>query len=51
MFGVTAYKLVFWKRGIISSPFARIPIRKPFDDQDMIELDQILDGMEPDLTT
>ncbi|MBM32548.1 MAG: hypothetical protein CL764_06835 [Chloroflexi bacterium] len=51
MFGTTAYKLVFWKRGVISSPLARIPIRKPFDDQDMIELDQILDVMENELTT
>ena len=46
MFGVTAYKLIFWKRGVISSPATRIPTRRPFDDKDMLELDEIMKNMQ-----
>jgi len=49
-FGVTAYKWVFWKRGIISSPTTRLPVRKPFDTADQEELQRIMDRLSPLMT-
>lgn len=49
-FGVTAYKWVFWKRGIIESPATRLPSRKPFDVADQEELQKIMDRLSPLMT-
>ena len=49
-FGVNAYKWVFWKRGIISSPTTRLPVRKPFDVADQEELQRIMDRLSPLMT-
>ena len=49
-FGVTAYKWVFWKRGIIESPTTRFPSTKPFDSSDQIELQKIMDRLSPLMT-
>ncbi|MEX0760972.1 MAG: dihydrodipicolinate synthase family protein [Dehalococcoidia bacterium] len=47
MFSVTAYKMAFWKRGIISTPATRSPAGVSFDKVDAAELDAILDGLKP----
>ena len=49
-FGVTAYKWVFWKRGIIESTTTRLPSRKPFDVADQEELQKIMDRLSPLMT-
>ena len=49
-FGVTAYKWVFWKRGIIESPTTRFPSTKPFDSSDQMELQKIMDRLSPLMT-
>ncbi|MEC7921359.1 MAG: dihydrodipicolinate synthase family protein [Chloroflexota bacterium] len=49
-FGVTAYKWVFWKRGIIESPATRLPVTKPFDSSDQLELQKIMDRLSPLMT-
>ena len=49
-FGVTAYKWVFWKRGIIEGPMTRFPVTKPFDSSDQLELQKIMDRLSPLMT-
>ncbi len=50
LFGVSAYKAVFHKRGIIKTAVTRIPAGRPLDRQDLEELDTILDRMGDLLT-
>ncbi len=50
LFGVTAYKQVFWRRGIIKTPTTRLPGGKPFDRFDAEELEAILERLGPLLT-
>ncbi len=45
LFGVSAYKAAFWRRGIIKTTVTRIPAGRPLDRLDMEELDTILDRM------
>ena len=45
MYGVSAYKYFFWKRGIIRTNISREPFKK-LDNFDMIEADRILDRLE-----
>jgi dihydrodipicolinate synthase/N-acetylneuraminate lyase len=45
LFGVSAYKAAFWRRGIIKTMVTRIPSGRPLDRLDMEELDVILDRM------
>jgi dihydrodipicolinate synthase/N-acetylneuraminate lyase len=45
MYGVSAYKYFFWKRGIIRTNISREPFKK-LDDFDMIEADRILDRLK-----
>ena len=42
MFGVAAYKAVFYKRGIIETTLTRSPLLRAMDKQDMHELEAIL---------
>lgn len=49
-FGVTAYKWVFWKRGIIDTPKTRLPSSKPFDKLDSLEMEKIMDRLSPLMT-
>jgi 4-hydroxy-tetrahydrodipicolinate synthase len=50
MFGVSAYKAAFWRRGIIKTTVCRAPAGRPLDRLDMEELDIILDRMSELLT-
>jgi 4-hydroxy-tetrahydrodipicolinate synthase len=50
LFGVSAYKAAFYKRGIIRTTVTRIPAGRPMDRLDMEELDTILDRMGDLLT-
>lgn len=45
MFSVSAYKMAFYKRGVISTPVTRNPAAKPLDRLDVEELEKILDRM------
>ena len=45
LFGVNAYKAVYWRRGIIKTPLTRNPANKTLDRFDYEELDVILDRM------
>lgn len=44
---ISAYKMVFYKRGIIKSPTTRNPAAKKLDKNDIRELDTILKRLEP----
>lgn len=50
LFGVSAYKAAFWRRGIIKTTVTRIPAGRPLDKLDIEELDIILDRMASLLT-
>jgi 4-hydroxy-tetrahydrodipicolinate synthase len=50
LFGVSAYKAAFFKRGVIRTTVTRIPAGRPLDRLDMEELDTILDRMGDLLT-
>ena len=45
MFSVSAYKMAFFRRGVIKTPVTRNPAAKPLDRVDVEELDTILDRL------
>jgi 4-hydroxy-tetrahydrodipicolinate synthase len=47
MFSIAAYKMAFYRRGVIKTPFTRNPAAKPLDRLDIEELDTILDRLSP----
>jgi hypothetical protein len=47
LYGVSAYKMTFYKRGIIKTTVARSPAAKKLDRHDAEELDTILDRLSP----
>ncbi len=50
LYGVTAFKEVLFRRGVISSPTTRSPGKKVLDKYDMAELDKLLATVEDLLT-
>ena len=47
MFSIAAYKMAFYRRGVIKTPVTRNPAAKPLDRIDVEELDRILDRLGP----
>lgn len=47
MFSIAAYKMAFYRRGIIKAPITRNPAAKTLDKYDVEELDNILDRLKP----
>ena len=50
LYGVTAFKEVLYRRGVISSPTTRSPGKKSLDKYDMAELDALLATVDDLLT-
>ncbi len=47
LFSISAYKMAFFRRGVIKTPVTRNPAAKPMDRLDVAELDRILDRLSP----
>lgn len=47
LFSITAYKMAFYRRGVIKTPVTRNPAAKKMDRLDMEELDRILARLSP----
>lgn len=47
MFSISAYKMAFFRRGVIKTPVTRNPAAKQMDRMDVQELDRILDRLGP----
>ncbi|MDA1297508.1 MAG: dihydrodipicolinate synthase family protein [Chloroflexi bacterium] len=47
LFSITAYKMAFYRRGVIKTPVTRNPAAKKMDRLDVEELDRILERLSP----
>ena len=51
LYSISAYKMAFYRRGVINTPTTRNPAAKKLDRYDVEELDRILDRLSPLLTS